>query len=126
MKPLQTRDDLIELAIKFAPTTACANIVRKEGAVNLGGFKSAGDKGGTYIVQVTSRLTGKVWYICICATGLPAEHMAFYVTKVPWEMWQGHDFVMPGPFLARLVDGDIPHEANMKKLEALCPAHQPD
>lgn len=120
MKPLQTRDDLIELAIKFAPTTACANIVRKEGAVNLGGFKSAGDKGGTYIVQVTSRLTGKVWYICICATGLPAEHTAFYATKVPWEMWQG---------LAsekRLIDGDDSISYANNRSEALCPARQPD
>jgi hypothetical protein len=122
MKPIQTRDDLIELAIKFAPSTACANIMRKEGAVNLGGFKSADDKGGTYIVQVISRLTGKVWHICICATGLPAEYTAFYVTKVPWEMWQGRDYGMPGDIKPRLIDGDSPRAYNMLKLEALCPA----
>jgi hypothetical protein len=110
MKSLHTRNDLLDLASRHAPTKACERIIKERGAIILGGFILAGGLPG-WIVQVQSDC--RTWNIAIICHEHARKYSIDYLDDVPWESWTGR---INGQ--RPLVDGDIPTSAALYRLRA--------
>lgn len=107
MKPLRTRNDLIELAQRHAPTKACERTMRMYGATVLGGFTFAGGNQG-WIVTVSDK-----WNIAIICHETARKYSIDYLDDVPWTGWLGR---INGK--RPLVDGDCPALCSLQRLRA--------
>jgi hypothetical protein len=87
MKPLNTRNDLIALAQKLAPTRACARAIREAKITNLGGFSGLNGLQG-WIVE-TESYNGGYWILAVVCDEEKRCHKAFYLKDIPWENWLG-------------------------------------
>lgn len=81
MRPIRHRNDLIDMAIRNAPTKAVARL-GQQGATVLGGFNPVESLPG-WIVRIGGRLVG------IEIDDARKKYRIVYLTDVPWKNWLG-------------------------------------
>lgn len=104
MKPLRTRNDLLDLICSSGefPSRACVTAIREDRAIVLGGFQEPNFP-PSYITEVTSR-HGKVWIIEVGVDDVHRKYLLRTRTSIPWKYWQGQ----MGRKTYSLIDGDQP------------------
>lgn len=106
MKLIRTREDLLEMAARCAPTTAIGVRIRTNGATVLGGFNPV-ERFPGWIVRSGFRLIGIELDEC------NRRYRICYPATVPWANWRGQsDGKWP------LVDGDRPIESALERMKA--------
>lgn len=110
MKVINTRDDLINVAIRGVPTEACRRAVAEGGAINLGGFHTKGEYPG-WIIQITSQDTGHKWFVKVIADETYRTYRLSWVLEpnIPWADWKGTEDGRS------LQDGDVPRIAAYRR-----------
>lgn len=106
MKPIHTRDQLLALVARNAPTTACGRAIREQGATVLGGFNPVESLPG-WVVQVNR------WTIAILCDEQAQVYKVRYLDAIPWQNWLGR---IGGRDPLR--DGDKPYLSALKRMQA--------
>lgn len=108
LRPLRTRNELMELAIRFATSKACETAIKEDRCLNLGGFNFKPDLYG-WIVRVIGKY-GSVWNIAIIADAVGDRYRGRFLERVPWRKWAGS---IGGKSLR---DGDTPATAAFNRM----------
>lgn len=98
MEILRTREQLLQKALDYAPTHACATTMREGRAEVLGAFHDSGDNG--WIVRVIQP-TRRRWLIFVICNDCNRRYSARYPKTIPWGGWLGG-----GGGVKELTDGD--------------------
>lgn len=89
MTHIETRQDLMEWLEDNAPASTMRAV--REGQVELLGLfnpiPSSSNPG--WIVQVTSAITGRGWYVVISMQMKKPFYYTWVIKKPPWENWRG-------------------------------------
>jgi len=111
---IRHRDDLVDLAIAAAPTTAAANAIRRGNFQALGGFAPPG--GLPYFVVEFWTDRGRRWTMAITPLDMTGRNRCRLVAPIalPWEHWAGRHRKRPW----HPVTGDLPETCVMRKMKA--------
>ena len=112
MKLPRTRDEVLDLAARHAPTKAISRVITEEGASVLGGFTAIKGFPG-WIVEARGR------YIGFGVDEQNRRLVVEYLAAVPWEDYMG----TVNKVKRLLVDGDDPVQASYNRMKA-CQARQ--
>lgn len=100
MKIIRTREDLLAVALDFAPTNACMTAIRQDRVLVLGAFKFPDGFSG-WVLEV--RTVDHLWIIQIVGDEGTRTYRASYPKDVPWEGYIG---TPGGP--SGIINGDDP------------------
>lgn len=109
MRPISTRADILAVAAQAAPSKACATAISENRATVLGGFTPAGGL-PCFVVVVISKF-GRQWILAVEVDEAAHRYRPKVLDAVPWIAWDGR---IGGK---RLIDGDVPIEAAMKRMK---------
>jgi len=113
MRPLRSRQNLMDVCMRIAPTNACKRAINEGRATVLGGFTPV-EGLPYYLTRVTSAYN-KVWYLLVhVATGNQCVKYSYHSPpwEPSWECWDGQNPLTPTKLIRtwNLFDGDTPEE----------------
>lgn len=110
--PIRTRDDLAEVAMKYAPTSACERAIREGRFTILGGFITPKTL-PCWIMRVVCK-HGQTWNIRVSCCEKRRTYQIDFPKCIPWANWIG---TRGGK--RPLIDGDDPKRGAFERMRAI-------